>query len=57
MYIYIKHILHIYYIYYIYMCMCVCVYIYVCVFITLMFAQLTYRKCHLRENEHKVLLS
>ena len=37
--------------------MCVCVYIYVCVFITLMFAQLTYRKCHLRENEHKVLLS
>ena len=55
MYIYITHILHIYYIHYIYIC--VCVYIYVCVFITLMFAQLTYRKCHLGENEHKVLLS
>ena len=52
MYIYITHILHIYYIY-----ICICVYIYVCVFITLMFAQLTYRKCHLGENEHKVLLS
>ena len=53
--IYILHISYIYIIYIIYIC--ICVYIYVCVFITLMFAQLTYRKCHLGENEHKVLLS